>query len=128
MNVSEQQLASGRLGTNPQVTGNPELPASQWIRGSQCSVTQGPGSGRVAESATRVTIEALVASVQCKGQLEYLSRDFYQEQGTSPDNPLAWSLRSFLLMERGAQTGSQAAWPLCCSEQAMASCLAKVCW
>lgn len=31
-------------------------------------MTQGPGSGRVAESATRVTIEALVASVQCKGQ------------------------------------------------------------
>lgn len=31
-------------------------------------MTQDPGSGWVAEKRTRVTIEALVASVQCKGQ------------------------------------------------------------
>lgn len=67
----------------------------------------------------------LLSSVR-DSELQYLLRDFYQEQGTSPDSPSAWSLRSFLLMEHGAQTGSQAAWPLCCSERAVASRLPKV--
>lgn len=85
-----------------------------------------PGS-RKAPPVSQLRLWWLLSSVR-DSELEYLSRDFYQEQGTSPDNPLAWSLGSFLLMKRGAQTGSQAAWPLRCSEQAVASCLAKVCW
>lgn len=52
-----------------QVTGNPELPASRGTHGTQCSVTQGPGSGRVAGKVPPVSQFGLwVASVQCKGQ------------------------------------------------------------
>lgn len=85
-------------------------------------MAQGPGSGRVAEKVappvSQFRLWWLLSSVR-DSKLQYLLRDFYQEQGISPDSPLAWSLESFLLIEQhGAQTGSQAAWPLCCSEPA----------
>lgn len=84
-------------------------------------------SSRKAPPVSQFGLWWLLSSVR-DSELGYLLRDFYQEQAISPDSPLAWSLRSCLLMELGARSGSQAARPLCCGEQAVASRLPKVCW
>jgi hypothetical protein len=81
-----------------------------------------PGSwlwqgSRKVPPASRFRLRWHLSSVRDR-ELEYLLRDLLPRAGYLPDSPLAWSLRGFLLTEHGAQTGSQAAWPLGCSERA----------